>query len=67
MEHIYGGDLFDYITNNIFLSENKSCKFFCQLISVIEYLNELGISHHNIKPENILLDEKHENIKLIDF
>jgi len=67
MEHINGGDLFDYITNNIFLSENKSCKFFRQLISVIEYLNELGISHRDIKPENILLDENHENIKLIDF
>jgi len=50
-----------------FLSENKSCKFFRQLISVIEYLNELGISHRDIKPENILLDEKHENIKSIDF
>ena len=67
MEIINGGDLFDFITNNNYLSEKKSCKFFRQLISVIEYLNELGISHRDIKPENILLDEKHENIKLIDF
>ena len=67
MEHITGGDLFDYITNNNYLSENKSCKLFRQLISVIEYLNELGISHRDIKPENILLDDEQENIKLIDF
>ena len=67
MEHISGGDLFDCITDNNYLTENQSCKFFRQLISVIEYLNELGISHRDIKPENILLDNDHENIKLIDF
>ena len=67
IEHINGGDLFDFITNNNYLSEKKSCQFFRQLISVIEYLNELGISHRDIKPENILLDDSHENIKLIDF
>ena len=67
MEHIPGGDLFDFITDNNYLTENQSCKFFRQLISVIEYLNELGISHRDIKPENILLDNDHENIKLIDF
>ena len=67
MEHITGGDLFDFITNNNYLSEKQSCKFFRQLISVIEYLNELGISHRDIKPENILLDNEHQNIKLIDF
>lgn len=67
MEQITGGDLFDYITNNNYLSENKSCKLFRQLISVIEYLNELGISHRDIKPENILLDDEQENLKLIDF
>ena len=30
MEQITGGDLFDYITNNNYLSENKSCKLFRQ-------------------------------------
>ena len=67
MENIPGGDLFDFISENDYLSENLSCKFFRQLISVIDYLNELGISHRDIKPENILLDKDHKNIKLIDF
>ena len=67
MEYITGGDLFDFITNNNYLSEKQSCIFFRQLISVIEYLNELGISHRDLKPENILLDKSHQNIKLIDF
>ena len=67
MEYVEGGDLFDYISDNCYLQENKACYFFRQLISVMEYLTELGISHRDIKPENILLDKNHENIKVIDF
>ena len=67
MEYIEGGDLFDYINSKSFLSEEKACYFFRQLIGVIEYLNKVGISHRDIKPENILLDNKKENIKIIDF
>ena len=67
MEFIDGGDLFDYISDNCFLPEQKACYFFRQLISVMEYLSELGISHRDIKPENILLDKEHKNIKVIDF
>ena len=65
MEFITGGDLFDFITNNNSLTEIQSCKFFRQLISVIEYLNELGISHRDLKPENILLDRSHQIITMI--
>ena len=67
MEYIEGGDLFDYINKNLFLSENKACYIFRQLIGVIEYLNNMGISHRDIKPENILLDKDKRNIKVIDF
>ena len=67
MEYVDGGDLFDYISDNCYLPEQKACYFFRQLISVMEYLAELGISHRDIKPENILLDKNHENIKVIDF
>ena len=67
MEFVSGGDLFDYISDNSYLSENLSCHFFRQLIGVLEYLMLMGITHRDIKPENILLDEKHKNIKVIDF
>ena len=67
MEYIEGGDLGDYIAQNVSLSENLSCYFFRQLISVIEYLNDMGITHRDLKPENILLDSAHKNIKVIDF
>ena len=67
MEYIEGGDLFDHILKNKYLSEKESCLFFRQLISSIEYLNKLNITHRDIKPENILLDKEKKNIKLIDF
>ena len=67
MEYIEGGDLCDYINKNISLSEHVSCHFFRQLISVIEYLSEMGVSHRDIKPQNILLDASQKNIKVIDF
>ena len=67
MELVSGGDLFDFISENSCLSENLSCHFFRQLISVLDYLISMGITHRDIKPENILLDEKHQNIKVIDF
>ena len=67
MELVGGGDLFDFINKNNYLSENIACHFFRQLISVLEYLNSLGISHRDIKPENILLDSYYQNIKVIDF
>ena len=67
MEYVEGGDLFDYINSNVYLSEQKACYIFRQLIGVIEYLNEMAISHRDIKPENILLDKDKKNIKVIDF
>ena len=67
MEYVEGGDLFDYITKNIYLSEPIACHIYRQIISVLDYLAEMGISHRDIKPENILLDESHKNIKVIDF
>ena len=67
LEYIDGGDLGDYISKKIALPENVACRFFRQLISVIEYLNDMGITHRDLKPENILLDSSKKNIKVIDF
>ena len=67
LEYIDGGDLGDYISKKISLPENIACRFFRQLISVIEYLNDMGITHRDLKPENILLDSSKKNIKVIDF
>jgi serine/threonine protein kinase len=43
MEYVEGGDLSSYINQTNYLSEQKACYFFRQLIGVIEYLNVIGI------------------------
>ena len=60
-------NLLSYIQSEKKLSENKARFFFQQLISALNYLHLMGISHRNIKPENILLDEKYSIIKITGF
>lgn len=48
------------------LSEKEACKFYCQLLSALTYLHNLGIVHRDLKPENLLLDDDN-NLKIIDF
>lgn len=66
LELVPGGQLFDYIDMTGAFSEEIARYYFHQLIDVIEYLHDKGISHRDLSPENILLDENH-NLKLIDF
>ena len=51
------------------LSEEESSKLFFQILQGIEHLHSLGVTHRDIKLENILfVDSKDYNeIKLIDF
>lgn len=61
-----GGELFDLIAMTGAFSEKVCRYFFHQLIEVLEYLQKKGISHRDLKTENILLDKEY-NIKLIGF
>ena len=54
-------DLFDYIT------EGQARKFFFQVTSSIVACHKRGVVHRNIKDENILVDLKTGDLKLIDF
>ncbi|OHT00583.1 CAMK family protein kinase [Tritrichomonas foetus] len=67
MEYVENGNLLDYVNNNGRLNEEQARKYFCQLISALEYLHkEQKVAHRDLKCENILLD-KYNNIRLIDF
>ena len=68
MEYAEGGELFKYIIEKGYLSEEESRNIFHQIIDGIYYLHRLGICHRDLKPENILFDSKDKKrIKIIDF
>lgn len=67
MEYVENGSLFTRINKEGFLNEDIARRYFCQLLSALNYLhNEKMIAHRDLKPENILID-KYNNIRLIDF
>jgi len=61
-----GGEVFQHIVSNRYLSEEESRKFFRQLILALEYCHRNMVIHRDLKPENLLLDEN-KNIKIMDF
>ena len=60
-------DFFHFITNNGPLKEELAKKIFKQIVEAVNSCHKSGIFHRDIKDENILIDEKHNQIKLIDF
>jgi serine/threonine protein kinase len=66
MEHVEGGELFDYIVKKGRLAETEAIGFFQQIIFGIDHCHKHLICHRDLKPENLLLD-KHRNVKIADF
>ncbi|KAL8621557.1 hypothetical protein ACOMHN_026229 [Nucella lapillus] len=60
------GELFDYLTSQVSLSEKRTRFFMHQLLEVVQYLHNRNIVHRDLKPENILLDDN-LNVKVSDF
>ncbi|XP_028670805.1 phosphorylase b kinase gamma catalytic chain, liver/testis isoform [Erpetoichthys calabaricus] len=60
------GELFDYLTEKVTLSEKETRNVMQALLQAVLYLHSQRIVHRDLKPENILLDND-GNVKLSDF
>uniref|UniRef100_A0AC34REG7 Protein kinase domain-containing protein n=1 Tax=Panagrolaimus sp. JU765 TaxID=591449 RepID=A0AC34REG7_9BILA len=66
LEHVSGGELFDYLVRKGRLMAKEARKFFRQIISALDFCHAHNICHRDLKPENLLLDERN-CIKVADF
>lgn len=62
-----GGELCNHIIKAGAFSEELCRHYFKQLLKTVNYMHSKGIAHLDLKPENIMLDEKTFDTKLIDF
>jgi len=60
------GELFDYLTNVVTLSEKKTRYIMRQIFEALLHVHRMNIVHRDLKPENVLLDDN-LNVKLTDF
>ncbi|KAJ7391065.1 Serine/threonine-protein kinase brsk1 [Desmophyllum pertusum] len=66
LEHVSGGELFDYLVKRGRLPLGEARRFFAQMISAVDFCHKHCVCHRDLKPENLLLDKK-MNIKVADF
>lgn len=66
MELCPNGELFDYLTQVVRLSEKKTRMVMRSILEAVSLLHKMNIVHRDLKPENVLLD-KNMNVKISDF
>eukprot|EP01129_Flabellula_baltica_P015700 TRINITY_DN8093_c0_g1_i1.p1 TRINITY_DN8093_c0_g1~~TRINITY_DN8093_c0_g1_i1.p1 ORF type:complete len:277 (-),score=53.38 TRINITY_DN8093_c0_g1_i1:166-996(-) len=70
MERVHGINLYDYVNrtgrgDGIPLAQ--ALDIFSQMVHAVEHMHAVGISHHDIKTENIVVTQNGSIAKLIDF
>jgi serine/threonine protein kinase len=60
-------DLFDFITEKGALPEERARCYFRQIVETLIEVHKAGVVHRDIKDENILVNQKTHQLKLIDF
>ncbi|KAL7671798.1 hypothetical protein ACOME3_006701 [Neoechinorhynchus agilis] len=68
LELIGHGELFDYVSERDYLSEEDAALFIFQILQALDYIHKHRIVHLDLKPENIMVEDKDQKwVKLIDF
>lgn len=68
MELVPGGDLMDFVAANGAIGEDATQVITKQILDGIAYVHQLGISHRDLKPDNILIMQDDPIIvKITDF
>lgn len=66
MEYVKGTDIETLIDEEEKLSVKTSLRYFKQILSALEFAHKHKVIHRDIRPSNILIDEKND-IKITDF
>jgi len=66
LELVSGGELFEYLADSGFFSEETARTYFKIIIETLEYCFGQGITHRDLKPENLLFDQDF-HLKIADF
>jgi calcium-dependent protein kinase len=68
-EYVAGGDLYEQICKLQYYNEETASNIMKQIFSFVCYLHQMNIVHRDIKPKNMMVSNKKDEIeiKLIDF
>ena len=67
MELVDAREMFGFIYEDGPYKEEIAHKIFKQLMIGIKFLHEKGICHRDLKPQNVLVDQSGEIVKIADF
>ncbi len=67
MELIDGTNLAEYLEDNGILSEAKAFPIIQQVGSALSFVHQQGLTHRDVKPENVMLRKRGFEAVLIDF
>jgi len=68
LELVGGGELFDFISEREWLTEEEASYFVKQILLGIKHMHSRSVAHLDLKPENVMLKGSNsQELKLIDF